>query len=88
MQYYLVPRGSAPSPSTPLLEVALAPKIHEKRYAKTQRPKGTSLATLLATLATKKEYSGELGSQNTSKMESKMDPKVIQKGSLLKNTKN
>ena len=34
----------------------------------------------------KKEYSGELGSQNYSKMEPKMDPKVTQKGSLLKNT--
>ena len=88
MQYYLVARGAAPLPRTPLLEVALAPKIHQKRYAKTHRKKGTSLATLLATPATKKEYSGELGSQNTSKMESKTDPKVIQKGSLLKNTKN
>ncbi len=33
----------------------------------------------------KKEYSGELGFQIDSKMEPKMDPKVIQKGSLLKN---
>ena len=88
MQYYHTPRGAPPPPQTPLLEVALAPKIHEKRYAKTHRPKGTSLATLLATLATKKEYSGELGSQNTSKMEFKTDPKVIQKGNLLTNTKN
>ncbi len=88
MQHYHPTRGAPPPPPTPLLEVALAPKIHEKRYAKTHRPKGTSLATLLATLATKKEYSGELGSQNTSKMESKTDPKVIQKGSLLKNTNN
>ena len=87
MQYYLVPRGAPPSPPTPLLEVALAPKIREKSYAKTQRPQGTCLGTLLATLASKKEYSGELGSQNTSKIEPKMDPKVIQKGSLLKNTK-
>ena len=39
-------------------------------------------------MATKKEYSGELGSQNDSKMKSKMDLKVTQKGSLLKNTKN
>ncbi len=30
---------------------------------------------VLATRATKKEYSGELGSQNDSKMESKMEPK-------------
>ena len=34
---------------------------------------------LLATRATKKEYSGELGFQNDSKREPKMDPKVIQK---------
>ncbi len=88
MQYYHPARGAPPPPQTPLLEVALAPKIHEKSCAKTQRPKGTCLGTLLATPATKKEYSGELGSQNTSKMESKTDPKVIQKGSLLKNTKN
>ena len=39
----------------------------------------------MVTRATKKEYSGELGSQNYSKMESKIDPKVIQKGSLIKN---
>ncbi len=39
----------------------------------------------MATRATKKEYSGELGSQNYSKMEPKMVPKVMQKGSLLKN---
>ena len=45
------------------------------------------MGAVLATGATKKEYSGELGSQNDSKMEPKMDPKVIQKGSLLKNTK-
>ncbi len=75
MQYYHPPRGAAPPPRTPLLEVALAPKIHQKRYAKTHRPKGTSLGTLLATPATKKEYSGELGSQNTSKMEPKMEPR-------------
>ncbi len=75
-------------PPTPHLEVALAPKIHEKGSAKTHRKKGTYLGTLLATPATKKEHSGTLGSQNTSKMESKTEPKVIQKGSLLKNTKN
>ena len=40
----------------------------------------------MATRATKKEYSGELGSQNDSKMEPKLEPTVIQKGSLLKNT--
>ncbi len=43
---------------------------------------------VLATEATKTEYSGELGSQNDSKMEPKIYPKVIQKGSLLKNLKN
>ncbi len=37
--------------------------------------------------ATKKEYSGELGSQNDPKMEPKMDPKARQKGSLHKNMK-
>ncbi len=42
----------------------------------------------MATRATKKEYSGELGSQNDSKMEPKLHLKVIQKGSLLKNMKN
>ena len=42
---------------------------------------------VLATRATKNEYSGELGSQNDSKIEPKLEPKVIQKGSLLKNTK-
>ncbi len=41
----------------------------------------------MATRAAKKEYSGELCSQNDSKMEPKMDPKVAQKGSPLKNTK-
>ncbi len=69
MQYYLVARGGPPPPPTPLLEAASAPKIHEKRYSKTHRPKGTYLGTLLATPATKKEHSGALGSQNTSKME-------------------
>ncbi len=88
MQYYHTPRGSAPLPPTPLLEVALAPKIHEKRYAKTHRKKGTYVGTLLATPGTKKEHSGALGSQNTSKIDSKMYPNVIQKGSLRKNTKN
>ena len=83
----ILPEGAPPLPPTPLLEVALAPKIHEKRYAKTHRKKGTYLGTLLATPATKKEHSGALGSQNDSKMESKTEPKVIQKGSLLKNTK-
>ena len=37
------------------------------------------------TRATEKEYSGELGSQNDTKMEPKMVPKVMQKGSLRKN---
>ncbi len=36
----------------------------------------------------KVECGGELCSQNDSKMEPKIEPKVIQKGSLLKNTKN
>ncbi len=36
----------------------------------------------------KEEYSWELGSQNYSKMELKMEPKVIQKQSLPKNMKN
>ena len=45
------------------------------------------MGTLLATPATKKEHSGALGSQNTSKMESKMIPKVMPKGSLLENMK-
>ncbi len=75
MQYYHPPRGAAPPPRTPLLEVALAPKIHQKRYARTHRQKGPSSGILLATPATKKEYSGELGSQNDSKMEPKMEPR-------------
>ena len=87
MQYYHTPRGSAPLPPTPLLEVALAPKIHQKSYPKTHRKKGTSLGTLLATPATKKEYSGELGSQNTSKMESKTEPKVKKMESVEKHEK-
>ncbi len=66
----------------------MAPKIHEKSYAKTHRKKGTSWGTLFATPATKKEYSGELGSQNDSKMESETEPKVIQKGGLLKKKKD
>ena len=43
---------------------------------------------LLRTRAPRKEYSGELGLQNGSKMEPKMEPKVRQNGSLLKNMKN
>ena len=35
----------------------------------------------------KREYSGELGSPNDFKMEPKMVPKVMQKGSLRKNMK-
>ena len=61
---------------------------HRKSTQKRPSKTGTSLGGLLATRATKKEHSGELGSQNDSKMESKMDPKVIQKGSLLKNLNN
>ncbi len=69
-------RETAPFPPPP------DPKIHKKTPLK----KGTYFGALLATRATKKEHSGELGSQNDSKMEPKMEPKVIPKGSLLKNT--
>ncbi len=64
--------------------------VHSPRWSRRETPwkKGTYFGALLATRATNKEYSGELGSQNASKMETKMEPKVIQKGSLLKNTKS
>ena len=70
MQHYHPTRGCPALAADTLLEVALAPKIREKRYATTHRKKGTYVGTLLATPATKKEHSGALGSQNTSKMES------------------
>ena len=53
---------TAPKLQTPLLEVSLAPKIQQQMYPKTHRQNGACFGTLLATLATKKEYSGELGS--------------------------
>ncbi len=59
------------------------PKIHKK----TPLQQGTDFGALLATRAAKKEYSTELGSQNDSNMEPKMEPTVTQKGSLLKNMK-
>ncbi len=69
-------------PTHPILDInslkTRTQKSTQKQYAHT--------FTKSATRATKKEYSGELGFQNDSQMESKMDPKVIQKGSLLKNT--
>ena len=59
-------------------------KSTQKRPSKT----GTSLGSVLATSATKKEYSGDLGSQNDSKRKPKLHLKVIQKRSLRKNLKN
>ena len=43
---------------------------------------------VLATGATQKEYSSELGPKNYSKMEPKMDETVIQKENISKITKN
>ncbi len=63
------------------------PLSDPKIYKKTPLKKGTCLGAVLATRAAQKEYSGELGSQNDSKIESKIDATVTQKGSLLKNTK-
>ncbi len=65
--YYRAPywKCSLPLPTLP------DPKIHKKTPLK----KGTSFGALLATQAAKKEYSGELGSQNDSKMEPKMEPR-------------
>ncbi len=60
---------------------------HRKSTQKRPSKTGTYLGALLATRATKKEYSGELGSQNDPKMEPEIDPKVIKKGSLHKNMK-
>ncbi len=42
----------------------------------------------LATRATQREYSGELGAQNDSKMEPKMDQTVIQKAITPNNMKH
>ena len=75
MQYYLVPRAPRPRRRLPSWRQLLAPKVHEKRYAKTHRQKGTSVGTLLATPATKDEYRRELGFQNDSRMEPKMEPR-------------
>ncbi len=73
----------APTPPTPPPGGGSHRKSTQKRPSKT----GTSLGAVLATRATKKEYSGELGSQNDSQMEPKMVPKVMQMRSLVKNMK-
>ncbi len=78
-----MPGRAPPIQSThPLNPPWLDPKFMKKSI-ENKVPKKTAD---LSPTATQKEYSGELGSQNYSKMESKMDPKVKQKGSLLKNT--
>ena len=48
---------------------------------------GATIEGTSATKATQKEYSGALGFQTDSKIEPELEPKVIQKGSLLKNPK-
>ena len=65
------PLGMANSTHThPCRELPQASEDHKKTPSKTD----TYLGALLATRATKKEYSGELGSQNYSKMEQNMEP--------------
>ncbi len=61
-------RETAPLPPPPTLP---DPKIHKNIPLK----KCTYFWALLATRATKKEYSGELGSQNDFEMEPKMEPR-------------
>ncbi len=61
-----------------------APKITLKKRCPPKHKKNAEIHSQ----APKEEYSGALGSQNYSKMESKTDLKATQKGSLLKNMKN